>query len=204
MFNFAPWTVKYCGFSLVTNVLIVSCFGQKCLLNALNINGNVKKDQRFRFFLWTNGLQIFQKSVASLTWMSVIVLSISIKVMCPAQHSHSAHECYAWFTVRFEFCSVWALHLIWPKIHCFLLVLVLRTLLWPGFTPGLSDRSVVMGEFSSSPFTWCSPGVNPWYFTIFYSYAAFGLICKYHINFQFCRQHIALCSAGQHRRIFYY
>ena len=26
-----------CGFFLVTNVLIVSCFGQKCLLNAINV-----------------------------------------------------------------------------------------------------------------------------------------------------------------------
>ena len=29
---------ELCGFFLMTNVLIVGCFGQKCLLNALNVN----------------------------------------------------------------------------------------------------------------------------------------------------------------------
>ena len=35
-------TVTCCGFFLVTNVLIVSRFGQKCLLN-VNVNVNVKR-----------------------------------------------------------------------------------------------------------------------------------------------------------------
>ena len=39
-FLFTLSTVICCGFFLLTNVLIVNRFGQKCLLNALNINVN--------------------------------------------------------------------------------------------------------------------------------------------------------------------
>ena len=42
IFLFTLSTVICCGFSLVSNVLTVSCFWQKCLLNALNVNVNYR------------------------------------------------------------------------------------------------------------------------------------------------------------------
>ena len=45
--SFTPSTVVCHGFSLVTNVLNVSRFGQKRLLNALNVNVNANKRRNF-------------------------------------------------------------------------------------------------------------------------------------------------------------
>ena len=42
--HFFQLTMIFRGISLVTNVLIVSCFGQKRLLNALNVNVNVNNE----------------------------------------------------------------------------------------------------------------------------------------------------------------
>ena len=52
--SFTPLTLICLVFSLVTNVLIVSHFGQKCLLNALNVNVNVNKVRGVQAVLYSS------------------------------------------------------------------------------------------------------------------------------------------------------
>ena len=71
--SFTPSTVICRGFSLVTNVLNVSCFGQKRLLNALNVNVDVP----VRVIIRTDSIGLHGVSAQAIMITLVLWLSFS-------------------------------------------------------------------------------------------------------------------------------
>ena len=77
-------TVICCGFFLVTNELIISRFGQKPLLNALNINVNVRTGQTEKHDLELGTNLDTQKQARPINNFASIFLKMDA-------HSHAVH-----------------------------------------------------------------------------------------------------------------